>query len=140
MSVEDSDDGGNAEQEQRKKTTGQPVEKSETTTSKQNTKNLQKSSSKLNHANKGKQILVKEQHVDNPSFPRRERATVLMAEDIRHDHRQDEYTKYTTTASNRSKVRKMMKTKTTNTYIGYYVPMNLTRRVFIQKMPIQILA
>lgn len=37
MSVEDSDDGGNDEQEQHTKSTGQPVEKSETTTSKQNT-------------------------------------------------------------------------------------------------------
>lgn len=93
MSVEDSDDGGNDGQEQHKKTTGQPVKKSETTTSKQNTNNLQKSSIKLNNANEGKIILVKEQHVDKPSFPRRKRATVLMAKDIRHDHRQDEYTK-----------------------------------------------
>lgn len=99
MSVEDSDDGGNDGQEQHKKTTGQPMEKSETTTSKQNTNNLQKSSIKLNNANEGKRILVKEQHVDKPSFPRRKRATVLMAKDIRHDHRQDEYTKYTTTSS-----------------------------------------
>lgn len=99
MSVEDSDDGGNDEQEQHTKSTGQPVEKSETTTSKQNTKNLQKSSSKLNHANEGENIYLKEQHVDKPSFPRRERATVLMAENFRHIHRQDEYTKYTTTSS-----------------------------------------
>lgn len=62
-------------------------------------KNLQKSSSKLNHANEGENIFLKEQHVDKPSFPRRERATVLMAENIRHIHRQDEYTKYTTTSS-----------------------------------------
>lgn len=42
FSVEDSDDDGNDEQEQHKKTTDRPLEKSEITTSKQNTKHLKK--------------------------------------------------------------------------------------------------
>lgn len=58
LSVEDSDDDGNDEQEQHKnaRTTGRPVEKSETTTSKQNQKNVKKLPSKSNRARKGEKV------------------------------------------------------------------------------------
>lgn len=101
MSVEDSDDDGNDEQEQQQKTrtTGRPVEKNETTTSKQNTEHLQKSSSKFKHAKEGKQIFAKQQHVVKPSSHRREGATVLREEVVRDDQRHDANIKNTTTSS-----------------------------------------
>lgn len=101
MSVEDSDDDGNDEQEQHKKTrtTGRPVEKSETTTSKQNTKHVQKSSSKFKHAKEEKKYIAKEQHVDKPSSHRREGATVSVEEVVTDDQRHEEDIKNTTTSS-----------------------------------------
>lgn len=69
LSVEESDDDGNDEQEQDKKTrtTGRPVKKCETTTSKQNTKNVKKLPSQSNRARKGEKVLAKQQHVETPS-------------------------------------------------------------------------
>lgn len=97
--VEDSDDDGNDEQEQHKKTTDRPLEKSEITTSKQNTKHLKKSSSKSKNAKEGKTIIAKEQHVDKPSSHRRERATVSVEEVLRDDQRHDEDINNTATSS-----------------------------------------
>lgn len=89
--VEDSDDDGKDEQEQHKKTrtTGGPVEKSETTTSKQNTKNVQKLPSKSKRAREGEKVFAKQQHVEKPSSRRREGAAVSVEKVIRHDQRHD---------------------------------------------------
>lgn len=97
MSVEDSDDGGNDEQEQHTKSTGQPVEKSETTTSKQNQKNVKKLPSKSNRARKGEKVFAKQQHVETPSSHKKKGATVSVEEVMRHDQRHDNDTKNTAT-------------------------------------------
>lgn len=99
--VEDSDDDGKDEQKQHKKTrtTGGPVEKSETTTSKQNTKNVQKLPSKSKRAREGEKVFAKQQHVEKPSSRRREGAAVSVEKVIRHDQRHDKDIKNTATSS-----------------------------------------
>lgn len=99
LSVEESDDDGNDEQEQDKKTrtTGRPVEKSETTTSKQDTKNVQNLPSK--RARKGEKGFAKQQHVETPSSHKKKGATVSVEEVMRHNQRHDDDTKNTATSS-----------------------------------------
>lgn len=101
LSVEYSDDDGNDEQEQDKKTrtTGRPVKKSEKTTSKQNTKNVKKLSSKSKRARKGEKAFAKQQHVGKPSSHKKKGATVSVEEVMRHDQRHDDDTKNTATSS-----------------------------------------
>lgn len=101
LSVEDSDDDGNDEQEQHKnaRTTGRPVEKSETTTSKQNQKNVKKLPSKSNRARKGEKVFAKQQHVETPSSHKKKGATVSVEEVMRHDQIHDTDTKNTATSS-----------------------------------------
>lgn len=101
LSVEESDDDGNDEQEQDKKTrtTGRPVKKCETTTSKQNTKNVKKLPSQSNRARKGEKVLAKQQHVETPSSHKKKGATVSVEEVMRHDQRHDDDTKNTAASS-----------------------------------------
>lgn len=101
LSVEESDDDGNDEQEQDKKTrtTGRPVKKSETTTSKQNTKNVKKLPSKSKCARKGEKVFAKQQHVETPSSHKKKGATVSVEEVMRHDQRHVDDTKNTATSS-----------------------------------------
>lgn len=101
LSVEESDDDGNDEQEQDKKTrtTGRPVKKCETTTSKQNTKNVKKLPSQSNRARKGEKVLAKQQHVETPSSHKKKGGTVSVEEVMRHDQRHDDDTKNTATSS-----------------------------------------
>lgn len=97
---DESDDDGNDEQEQDKKTrtTGRPVKKSETTTSKQNTKIVKKLPSKSKCARKGEKVFAKQQHGEKPSSHKKKGATVLV-EEVRHDQRHDDDTKNTATSS-----------------------------------------
>lgn len=98
---DESDDDGNDEQEQDKKTrtTGRPVKKCETTTSKQNTKNVKKLPSQSNRARKGEKVLAKQQHVETPSSHKKKGATVSVEEVMRHDQRHDDDTKNTAASS-----------------------------------------
>lgn len=99
--VEDSDDDGNDELEQHKnaQTTGRPVEKSETTTFKQNPKNVKKLPSKSDRARKGEKVFAKQQHVETPSSHKKKGATVSVEEVMRHGQRHEDDTKNTATSS-----------------------------------------
>lgn len=89
------------EQDQHKKTrtTGRPVKKSETTTSKQNTKNVKKLPSKSKRVRKVEKAFAKQQHVGKPSSHKKKEPTVSVEEVMRHDQRHDDDTKNTATSS-----------------------------------------